>query len=118
MTPGASASVSAAAEASRSRPSPRMIESVESVAGSEKLVQLTVDSGDSRRTVLAGLRTERADPKAEIEGRQALFVANLALRRLTRQVSGAMLFDIGYADGITPVLALPERVVPNGARAG
>jgi tRNA-binding protein len=28
-----------------------------------------------------------------------------------------MLFDIGYADGITPVLAVPERPVPNGSRA-
>ena len=33
-------------------------------------------------------------------------------------VSEAMLFDIGYADGITPVLALPETRVPNGACAG
>jgi hypothetical protein len=29
-----------------------------------------------------------------------------------------MLFDIGYADGITPVLACPESPVPNGVRAG
>jgi tRNA-binding protein len=27
-----------------------------------------------------------------------------------------MLFDIGYADGITPVLSVPERPVPNGTR--
>jgi hypothetical protein len=29
-----------------------------------------------------------------------------------------MLFDLGYADGITPVLAMPERLVPDGTRAG
>jgi hypothetical protein len=29
-----------------------------------------------------------------------------------------MLFDIGYADGLVPVLATPERPVPDGARAG
>jgi hypothetical protein len=29
-----------------------------------------------------------------------------------------MLFDIGYADGITPVLAVPEKPVPDGTRAG
>ena len=29
-----------------------------------------------------------------------------------------MLLDIGYADGITPVLAMPEKPVPNGTRAG
>jgi hypothetical protein len=28
-----------------------------------------------------------------------------------------MLFDIGYADGIAPVLAIPERPVPNGTCA-
>jgi tRNA-binding protein len=28
------------------------------------------------------------------------------------------LFDIGFADGITPVLATPEQPVPNGTRAG
>lgn len=26
--------------------------------------------------------------------------------------------DIGYADGIVPVLAQPEREVPNGTRVG
>jgi hypothetical protein len=34
------------------------------------------------------------------------------------EVSEAMLFDIGYADGIIPVLAVPEKPVPNGVRAG
>ena len=47
---------------------------------SDKLVKLTVDFGDQRRSVLAGLRQERADPKAELEGRQGLFVVNLAPR--------------------------------------
>jgi tRNA-binding EMAP/Myf-like protein len=34
------------------------------------------------------------------------------------EVSEGMLFDIGYADGVKPVLAVPERNVPNGTRAG
>ena len=29
-----------------------------------------------------------------------------------------MLFDLGYADGIAPALAIPERPVPDGTRAG
>jgi hypothetical protein len=29
-----------------------------------------------------------------------------------------MLFDIGYADGVVPVLAQPETPVPDGCRAG
>ena len=53
------------------------IERVELVPASSKLVELTVDFSDCRRMVLASLRGERADKKAEIEGRQALFVLNL-----------------------------------------
>jgi len=34
------------------------------------------------------------------------------------EVSEGMLFDIGSEDGVTPVLAVPERPVPNGSRAG
>lgn len=93
------------------------IERVEEVTGSSKLVKLTVDFSDHKRSVLAGLKRERRDPR-EIEGRQALFVVNLEPREMMGEVSEAMLFDIGYSDGITPALAVPERPVPNGARAG
>jgi hypothetical protein len=34
------------------------------------------------------------------------------------EISEGMLFDIGYADGVTPVLAMPEKPVPDGTRAG
>ena len=93
------------------------IESVEDVEGSDKLLKLTVNFGDHGRTILAGMKKERENPQ-EIVGRQALFVVNLAPRRMAGVVSEGMLFDIGYADGITPVLATPERPVPDGARAG
>ena len=52
------------------------------------------------------------------QGNQALFVVNVEPKRIMGEVSEGMLFDIGYADGITPVLAVPERPVPNGANAG
>ncbi|HEX8178685.1 MAG TPA: hypothetical protein VF525_03995 [Pyrinomonadaceae bacterium] len=93
------------------------IATVADVQGSTKLVRLTVDFGDHRRTILAGLRRERADPR-ELAGRQALFVINLAPRRMAGEVSEGMLFDLGYADGLTPALAVPERSVPDGTRAG
>lgn len=93
------------------------IESVTDVAGSGKLVALRVDFGDHTRTIVAGLKQERADPR-EIEGKQALFVVNLEPRKMRGVVSEGMLFDIGYADGVRPVLALPESPVPNGSRAG
>jgi methionine--tRNA ligase beta chain len=93
------------------------IERVDDVRGSAKLVKLTVDFGDHKRTILAGMKQEREQPK-EIEGKQALFVVNLEPRKMMGETSEGMLFDIGYADGLTPVLAVPEKEVPNGARAG
>ena len=93
------------------------IESVEKLSGSKKLVRLTVNFGDHSRNILAGIATEREHPQ-ELAGRQALFVVNLAPRKMAGETSEGMLFDIGYADGITPVLAEPEQPVPNGSRAG
>jgi len=93
------------------------IKLVEDVTGSDKLVKLTVDFGDHDRTILVGMKQERQDPK-EVEGKQALFVVNLEPKKIMGQVSEGMLLDIGYADGIKPVLAMPEKPVPNGARAG
>jgi tRNA-binding protein len=93
------------------------IQAVDDVAGSKKLVKLTVGFGDHTRGILAGLKQERADPR-ELVGRQALFVVNLEPKRMAGEVSEGMLFDIGYADGLTPALAVPERPLPDGARAG
>ncbi|HTQ85258.1 MAG TPA: hypothetical protein VMI93_03525 [Candidatus Solibacter sp.] len=93
------------------------IESVEDVLGSDKLVQMRVRFGDHSRTIVAGMKQERANPR-EIEGRQALFVVNLEPRKMRGVVSEGMLFDIGYADGVRPVLAVPEAPVPDGTRAG
>mgnify|MGYP001818044723 CR=1 FL=1 len=93
------------------------IESVAEVPESNKLMRLTVDFGDHSRTILAGIKKEREDP-LEIVGLQALFVVNLPPRKMAGEVSQGTLFDIGFADGVTPVLAVPERPVPNGSRAG
>jgi tRNA-binding protein len=93
------------------------IVTVTDVPRSRKLVKLTVDFGSFSRQILAGMKTERADVR-EIEGRQALFVVNLSPCEMAGEMSEGMLFDIGYADGIAPVLAVPEQAVPNGVRAG
>ena len=91
--------------------------SVADVPNSDNLMQLRVDFGDHERTIVAGIRKERVNPR-EIEGRQALFVVNLEPRKMRGVLSEGMLFDIGYGDGITPVLSVPESPVPNGTRAG
>jgi len=93
------------------------IRSVNGVPGADRLVALRVSFGDHERTIVAGLKTERADPQ-EIVGKQALFVVNLPPRKMKGALSEGMLFDIGYADGLIPALAMPERSMPDGARAG
>lgn len=85
--------------------------------GSDKLVELTVDFGDFKRQILVGLKKERENPK-EIENKQALFVVNLEPKEMAGRMSEGMLFDIGYSNGIVPVLAMPEKEVPNGVSSG
>lgn len=91
--------------------------SVEDIEGSRKLMKLTIDLGDHTRVVVAGIKKERENPR-EIEGVQTLVVVNLPPQELAGVLSEGMLFDIGYSDGIVPVLAVPEFSVPDGARVG
>ena len=55
-----------------------LIVEVLEVAKSDKLMKLTVDFGDHKRSILASIKQERENSK-EIEGNQALFVVNLCL---------------------------------------
>ena len=93
------------------------IRRIEEVPKSDKLLRLTVDFGDHTRTILSGMKQERPDPQALV-GVQTLFVVNLEPRKMMGEVSQGMLFDLGFADGIAPALAVPERPVPEGTRAG
>lgn len=90
---------------------------VEDVPKATKLVRLIVDFGDHQRSIIAGLKQERPNVN-ELENIQCLFVVNVEPRTIMGEESQGMLFDIGYADGLIPCLAVPERMVPNGARAG
>ena len=93
------------------------IEKVEDIEGSDKLVRLTVNFGDFTRKILAGIKKERENI-SEIVGKQALFVVNLEPKKMMGEESEGMLFDIGYSNEITPVLAVPEKPVPDGVSAG
>jgi len=93
------------------------IQAVGDVAGSRKLVKLTVGFGDHTRSILAGMKQERENLQ-ELVGRQALFIVNLEPKKMAGEVSEGLLFDIGYADGLMPALAVPERPLPDGTRAG
>jgi tRNA-binding protein len=90
---------------------------VDDVERSDKLIKMRVDFGDHTRTILSGMKKERKDCQ-DLIGIQTLFVVNLEPRKIMGEVSEGMIFDIGYADGVLPALAIPERQVPNGARMG
>lgn len=95
-----------------------LIEKVEDIEGSEKLVRLTVDLGDHKRTILAGIKKERDNPQ-ELTNKQALFVVNLAPKPIMGEVSEGMLFGVGGEVEAFPYrLIVPEEKMPNGSRAG
>ena len=93
------------------------IEQVENVKTSNKLVKMQVNFGDFNRQILAGMQGEREDTQ-EIVGKQALFVINMKPKKMAGEISEGMIYDIGYEDGLIPVLAQPETPVPNGTRVG
>lgn len=93
------------------------IDEVLDIPRSNNLMKLVVNFGDHKRTIIAGIKKERKNPK-EIQGKQALFVMNLPTKEIFGEKSEGMLFDIGYENKITPVLAIPEKQVPNGSSAG
>jgi methionyl-tRNA synthetase len=67
--------------------------SAERVPDADKLVRLTVDVGDSRRTVLAGIRS--AYEPADLVGRQVVLVANLKPRTMRFGTSEGMVLAAG-----------------------
>ena len=93
------------------------IVAVDAIPQADRLMRLRVDFGSFQRTIVAGIKQERADPGALV-GVQTLFVVNIPPRKLRGEESHGMLFDLGFADGLTPALALPERPLPNGVSAG
>jgi tRNA-binding protein len=77
----------------------------------------TANFGDHTRTILSAMRLERPNPR-ELIGRRTLFVINLEPKAMAGVVSENMVLDLGYVDGLLPTLAISERPVPDGARAG
>jgi methionyl-tRNA synthetase len=83
----------------------------ETVEGSDKLLQLTLDAGDAEpRTVFSGIRGAYA-PEALIN-RLTIVVANLAPRKMRFGMSNGMVLAAGNDDGI--FLLSPD----SGAKAG
>src|SRR5688572_8607314 len=85
----------------------------EAVEGADKLVKLTLDLGGPSRTVLAGIKSAYAP--AQLEGKLAVVVANLAPRRMKFGVSeGMILAASGEGPGI--FLVSPDSGAQPGMR--
>ncbi|MBT8443238.1 MAG: methionine--tRNA ligase [Gammaproteobacteria bacterium] len=83
----------------------------EAVDGADKLIRVTVDLGDERRQVLAGIRTAY-DP-GQLVGRHVVLVANLEPRKMRFGTSEGMLLAAGPG-GADIFLISPDA----GARPG
>jgi EMAP domain len=94
-----------------------LIEKVEEVENSRKLIRLTVNFGDHMRNILSAMKNDRDNIK-ELESTECLFLVNLKPRKMAGEISEGMIMDIGSSDGIRSVLAVPEKTVPPGTRMG
>jgi methionyl-tRNA synthetase len=83
------------------------------VPSSKKLVQLTIDTGTDRRTIVAGILLEYQP--AELVGKHIVVVANLKPSKLMGVESRGMLLAATDSDGRV-ILVTPERPAAPGAR--
>jgi methionyl-tRNA synthetase len=73
------------------------IVAAEAIAGSDKLLKLTLDTGEGRnRTVFAGIKSAYAPQ--ELVGRQTVMVANLAPRKMKFGISEGMVLAASHGD--------------------
>ena len=69
----------------------------EAVEGADKLIRVTVDLGDEKRSVLSGIKS--AYQPEDLVGRQVVLVANLKPRQMRFGTSEGMLLAAGSEDG-------------------
>ncbi len=80
------------------------------VEGSDKLLKLSIDIGEEKRQIIAGIG-KKYEPQ-DLTGREIIIVANLEPRVLMGFESQGMLLA---ANDAGPVLLMPEKEVPPGS---
>ena len=88
------------------------IESVELVEGADKLYKLSVNIGNSKRTLVAGLRPYYE--QADLHGKQIVIIANLEPRRVKGVESQGML--LAAQDNNAVAILRPEKRMENGSK--
>jgi methionine--tRNA ligase beta chain len=87
--------------------------SAERVEGSDKLIKLALDLGSEKRQIVAGIG--KAYEPEDLIGLEIAVVTNLEPKTLMGIESNGMLLAAGADDG-EPVLLIPQKKVPPGAK--
>jgi methionyl-tRNA synthetase len=84
----------------------------EFVEGSDKLLRFELDAGDlGKRQIFSGIRASYGEPEALI-GRNVVFIANLAPRKMRFGMSEGMILSAGFDGGTLALLAADEGAQP------
>lgn len=84
------------------------------IAGTERLLRVTVDLGSERRDLVAGLAGHYRPE--ELLGLQVIVVANLLPATIRGVRSQGMILGVGCSDRRELALVTVNREAPNGAR--
>ncbi len=82
------------------------------VEGSDKLLRFELDAGDlGTRQIFSGIRASYGDPSALV-GRNVVFIANLAPRKMRFGLSEGMILSAGFDAGALALLAADDGAAP------
>lgn len=88
--------------------------SAEKMPDSDKLIKLSVDFGEARREIIAGIALSYPEPETLV-GRQATFIFNLEPRKLRGEMSEGMILAGSDPDGL-PYILSPDKELPPGTK--
>jgi methionyl-tRNA synthetase len=84
----------------------------ELVEGSDKLLRFELDAGElGTRQIFSGIRASYGDPE-QLVGRNVVFIANLAPRKMRFGVSEGMILSAGFDDGALALLDADDGAEP------
>ena len=84
----------------------------EFVEGSDKLLRFELDAGElGKRQIFSGIRTSYGEPAALV-GRNVVFIANLAPRKMRFGISEGMILSAGFDGGALALLDADASAMP------
>ena len=84
----------------------------EFVEGSDKLLRFELDAGElGKRQIFSGIRTSYAEPE-KLVGRNVVFIANLAPRKMRFGISEGMILSAGFDGGALALLDADDGAQP------